>query len=78
MDYQRIIKILIAGLLFFTTYSCSTGPDDHKQSEKKQNTAKQKISFNGKQIISPYNGSEFTIGDTINIKTELTKIPLFT
>jgi len=60
---------LIYGFLFLLIlHSCST--DTEKKKTDNQSKVKTENTFTAKHIVSPYNGSEFTIGDTVTVKTE--------
>ncbi len=59
---------LIYGFLFLLIlHSCGTDKEEKINNQQKVKSTK---TFKPKHITSPYNGSEFTIGDTITVITE--------
>ncbi len=61
-------KLLYILLIAVVLASCSTDNKTKKTDNKSK--VKTESTFKAKHIVSPYNGSEFTIGDTITVKTE--------
>ena len=71
MEFKRVSKYTIFGISLFSIllFSCSS---DNKETKNNKETepAENVITFKGQQITSPYNGGEYTIGDTIFVTSE--------
>jgi glutamine cyclotransferase len=68
MEFKRRIKIYLSLFIsLFLIYSCGTESIEKDNNTQELNNI---VSFNGKQITSPQNGAEFTIGDTIKVNSE--------
>ena len=61
-------KLLYILLITVVLSSCNT--DNKTEKSDIQPKIKTESTFKAKHIVSPYNGSEFTIGDTVTVKTE--------
>lgn len=65
---RKVIKYII--LVLFPILLLSCGNEEADIPRCNDSETEQNIVFNGKKIISPSNGSEYTIGDTIVIETQ--------
>ncbi len=65
---RKVIKYFLLGLFSIVLFSCGNNEGDIPKCN--DNNIVQTPVFSGKKIISPSNGSEYTIGDTILLKTQ--------
>ena len=65
---RKVIKYILLGLFPILLFSCGNEENNNKIINDANN--EQNIVFSGKKIISPSNGGEFTIGDTIIIESQ--------
>lgn len=69
MEFKRkVVKYFLLGLFSVILFSCEN--EEENTPRCNDTNIEQVVVFQGKQIISPSNGSEYTIGDTIILETQ--------